>query len=206
MNTRPKKPLLGITIAIICGTIMLISTVHLLTTPLRSRWAKQFSARGDNFLNQKKYLSAIVEYKKADLLLPGNATKQKITLARSAGKDVFLMENFYRQNNNIIQMELINQVRSVPDCGYDMVALSRTLIEQNEPQLAVEAAKTATEMDKEYRDAWLYLGISNLAVAKQTELAGNAYQIYLNNGKNALEHAKALDPSYTATSDLLKQL
>jgi tetratricopeptide (TPR) repeat protein len=206
LKIQHKKPVIGITIAIICGVVMLFGAVFLATNPLRASFSKQFITRGDDFLNQKKYVSAIVEYKKADFIAPSGDIKQKISFARESETDVYQLENFYRQNNNIGQQEVYNQVRAVPDSSYDMVTLSKTLIEQNEPQLAIEAARTATEMDKEYRDAWLYLGISNLAVAKQVELSGNNSQTYLDRGKQALQKAKLLDPSYAATNDILKQL
>lgn len=205
-KTKLKKPTLGIIVAIVCGATMLLLAVFLATSPLRASWSKKFISRGDNYLNQKKYVSAIVEYKKAEFLAPSANISQQIAFARESQTDVNKLENFYRENNNISQLEIYNQVRAVPDSSYDMVELSKKLIEQNEPQLAIEAAKTATEMDKEYRDAWLYLGISNLAVAKQVELSGNNSQIYLDKGKVALQKAKLLDPSYAATDDLLKQL
>ena len=206
MPATKKKPIFGITIAIICGTTMLLLAVFLATNPLRSSFSKKFISRGDEFLNNKKYVSAIVEYKKADYLAQNTDIEKKIDLANEAQKDVEALENFYRQNNNIGQQEIYNQVRAVPDSSYDMVVLAKSLIEQNEPQLAIEAARTATEMDKEYRDAWLYLGISNLAVVKEVELSGNNYQGYLDKGKQALTRAKQLDPSYAATNDILKQL
>jgi len=184
----------------------LLLAVFLATNPLRSSFSKKFISRGDEFLNNKKYVSAIVEYKKADYLAQNTDIEKKIDLANEAQKDVEALENFYRQNNNIGQQEIYNQVRAVPDSSYDMVVLAKSLIEQNEPQLAIEAARTATEMDKEYRDAWLYLGISNLAVVKEVELSGNNYQGYLDKGKQALTRAKQLDPSYAATNDILKQL
>lgn len=201
-----RKPILGTIVAIIVGVTMLLLAVFLATTPLRTGFSKKFISRGDEFLNNKKYVSAIVEYKKADYLAKNTEVEQKIDLANEAQKDVDALENFYRQNNNIGQQEIYNQVRAVPDSSYDMVVLAKSLIEQNEPQLAIEAARTATEMDKEYRDAWLYLGIGNLAVAKQVELSGDAATLYIENGKQALSRAKQLDPSYAVTNDLLKQI
>ena len=185
---------------------MLAGAVFLASSPLRTSWSNKFISRGNDCLNQKKYVSAIVEYKKAELLAPSGDIKQKISFARESQTDVYKLENFYRENNNIVQLEIFNQVRNVPNSSYDMVSLSKLLIEQNEPQLAIEAAKTATEMDKEYRDAWLYLGISNLAAAKQVELSGDNYKAYADKGKVALQKAKLLDPSYAVTSDILKQL
>ena len=206
MSKANKKPIVGTIIAVMSGTVMFLGAIYLLTVPLRASFSKKFIGRGDDYLNQKEYISAIVEYKKADFIAPSGDISQKMAIARASQTDIYQLENFYRQNNNIGQQEVYNQVRAVPDSSYDMVALSKTLIEQNEPQLAIEAARTATEMDKEYRDAWLYLGISNLAVAKQVELSGNNYQTYLDRGKQALQKAKLLDPSYAATNDLLKQL
>lgn len=204
LKIKPKQPTLGITIALVCGCIMLIGATYLATNPLRASWSKKFISRGDEFLNNKKYVSAIVEYKKAEFLAPSAEIGQQISFARESQTDVNKLENFYRENNNIGQLEIYNQVRAVPDSSYNMVELSKKLIEQKEPQLAIEAARTATEMDKEYRDAWLYLGLSNLAVAKQVELSGDNSKTYLDRGKQALQKAEKLDPSYTITNDLLK--
>lgn len=206
MKIKHKKPILGITVAIICGTVVLAGALYLATSSLRVGWSKKFISRGDSFLNQKKYVSAVVEYKKAEFLAPSNNIKQKISAARESQTNIYKLENFYRENNNIEQLEIYNQVRTVPDFSYDMVTLSKLLIEQNESQLAIEAARTATEMDKEYRDAWLYLGISNLAVAKQVELSEDNYQIYLNNGRQALKKAERLDPPYEVTQKYLNEI
>lgn len=201
-----RKPILGTIVAIVVGVIMFFGAFYLATNPLRQSLANQFLSRGDKFLNQKKYVSAIVEYKKAEFLAKNKETESRINLADQAQEDVDKLENFYREQNNISQLELYNQVRSVPDSSYDLVTLAKYLIENNEAQMAVEAAATATEMDKEYRDAWLYLGLSNLAVAKNVELTGDKANTYIEKGKEALSRAKQLDPSYAATNDILKQV
>lgn len=207
MDKTAKAPsIISKIIVILVAATMLLGAMYLISTPLRTSWSKKFIGRGDADLNQKKYVSAIVEYKKAELLNPSGDITKKISLARDSQTDVYKLENFYRENDNIGQQEIYNQVSAVPDSSYEMVTLSKSLIEKSEPQLAIEAARTATEMDKEYRDAWLYLGISNLAVAKQVELSGDNYQIYLNQGKQALQKSQKLDPSYAVTNDLLKQL
>ena len=200
-----KKPLLGAIVAILCGSIMFILAIFALTRPLRTNWAKDFSKNGDQYLSQKKYISAIVEYKKSEILLPSKQISDRIALAKAAQTDVSNLENYYRENNDIVQLDIINKTKSVPDTSYDLVALSKNLLEKNEPQLAAKAAETATEMDKAYRDAWLYLGISNLAIAKQVEMSSESSNQYLAQAKDSLEQAKLLDPSYAVTNDFLKQ-
>lgn len=201
-----KKPILGIIIAIACGSVMLFLSVIALTRPLRANLAKDFSERGDQYLAQKKYISAIVEYRKAEALLPDKEISERIALAKEAETDVSKLENYYRQNNDIVQIDLLNKTNSVPDTSYDLVALSKKLLEKNEPQLAAKAAETATEMDKEYRDAWLYLGISNLQIARQVEMSSGNSDQYLARAKESLERARLLDPSYEPTNQYLKQL
>lgn len=205
-TAKSKRPIIGIIVAVACGGTMLFLATIALTRPLRANWAKKFSERGDQYLAQKKYVSAIVEYKKADALLPSRETSDRIVLAKDAEVDVSKLENYYRENNNIVQMDLLNKSKSVPDTSYDLVALSKNLLEKNEPQLAAKAAETATEMDKDYRDAWLYLGISNFLIAKQVEMSNGSSNQYLTRAKASLEQAKLLDPSYAATNDYLKQL
>lgn len=174
--------------------------------PVRAGWSNDFIVRGDNYLSQKKYISAIVEYKKAQTISDNLEVQKRLETTRLAEGDVTKLEGFYREQNNIKQMELLNQVRAVPDSCYDLVALSKSLIEQGEPQLAIIAAQSATEMNKEYRDAWLYLGISNLETAKNVELSAENQKNYLNRAKTALTQAKTLDPTYAITNDFLKSI
>jgi len=206
MNKPTKKPILGLVIAITCGSVMLILTIFAFTRPLRTNWAKDFSKNGDQYLAQKKYISAIVEYKKAEILLPSQQISDRIALAKDSQIDVSKLENYYRENNDIVQLDIINKTKSVPDTSYDLVTLSKNLLEKNEPQLAAKAAETATEMDKEYRDAWLYLGISNFAIAKQVEMSHQNSNQYLTQAKDSLKKAKLLDPSYEPTNQYLSQL
>lgn len=205
-SAKSKRPIIGVVVAIACGSVMLFLAIVALTRPLRADWAKDFTKRGDQYLAEKKYISAIVEYRKAEALLPGHETSDRIALANDSQTDVSKLENYYRENNNIVQMDLLNKSKSVPETSYDLVALSKNLLEKNEPQLAAKAAETATEMDKDYRDAWLYLGISNFLIAKQVEMSSGNSNQYLAQAKESLEHARLLDPSYEPTIQYLSQL
>jgi hypothetical protein len=95
MNKKQKKPIMGIIVAVACGGAMLFLATIALTRPLRANWAKDFSKRGDQYLAQKKYISAVVEYKKANALLPSQETSDRIALAKDAEVDVLKLENYY---------------------------------------------------------------------------------------------------------------
>lgn len=189
-------------VATVCGIIILVISA----LPLRANWSARFVERGDGYLADKKYLSAIVEYKKAKALKNDQTVLDRLDLAQSAENDVFVLLQFYRQQNNTAQLNLFNRANAVPDSSYNLISLAKTLIEQNEPQLAIVATKTAIEMDKDYRDAWLYNGIANIKVAQLAEIRSDVAEKYLSDAKTSLTRAHEIDPTYEPTQQYLNQL
>lgn len=180
--------------------------LKLITLPIRKNWSDDYLARGDIYLEQKKYLSSETEYDKALMLYSGNKTAViEKALAKRAAENVLELQGFYQNRNLQSQIYLFDEATTVPSRGSDGLKTVQVLIGQNEFQLAAVLAKTVTEMNGDYRDGWLYLGISNLKIVENCELnkADRAY--YLDKAKTALSRAKTIDSSYQPTLDYLAE-
>lgn len=156
--------------------------------------ANRFISRGNSLLSQQKYIEALVQYKKADFLADKDEIGEKIGLTSEAGKDVEKLEMLWREENNTAALENLKNAKKVYDSEYDSVVLSKTFIENSQPQFAVIAAKTAIEMEENYMDAWLYLGIAHLECANKLELSEENYNYHRDEAKEALDRALTLSP------------
>jgi tetratricopeptide (TPR) repeat protein len=191
-----------ILVLVLVGIIILALT----SFPIRSALCKKYIESGDKYLYQRKYISAIVEYKKAKFLRDNENVAEKITLTNESQKDILLLEPFMREENDIASLELLAQAKKVRGNAYDSVSYAKSLLEQNEPQVAVVAVNIALEMNKNYRDAWLYLGISHLECAKKIELSADNRQYHIGEAREALDRAKQLDPAYEPTLNFLNEV
>lgn len=205
-STRPKKSLPRPVLKWLIIVLALILLVYLGTLPVRGKLAKDYTVSGDDLLVQKKYLSAELEYEKALTL---NSKDQSAIAhrqtAQDAEADITKLLSLYKERGDKTKVALFAQAGEVPSNETEAVKLSKELIEKGEYQLAVIPAKTATEMDQGYRDAWLYLGIANLQVYQKVELREAVRGGYLSAAKAALEQAKTLDPIYQPTLDFLAE-
>lgn len=179
--------------------------LFLITSPLRGRAAKKYIDSGDEYLAQQKYLSAELEYNKALLLSPGNleASEHKI-LADKTSKNILEFKSY--QNFSIFDSinKEIDTATGFPESQSAAIKLSKKLIEEKKFQLAIIPAKTALEMDKEYRDAWLYLGIANLKISEQVELRPEIKSGYVNAAKEAFNKTLELDFDNQTAKSYLK--
>ena len=190
-------------IIVLIGVILL----GLITKPVRKVWSNNYCKEGDIYLSQKKYESAILQYRKALFLFWGNKeAKSKTSLAEDSSLDVLKLEDFYNEKKIDSQIKLLGEIRTMPEDEVAAVKKVRNLIEKEEYQYAIIIAKTAVQMDGNYRDGWLYLGIANFMTAKMTEIGHNARNIYLKESRKALEKAKSLDPEYTPTRNYIVEL
>ncbi|OQA04765.1 MAG: hypothetical protein BWY68_00137 [bacterium ADurb.Bin400] len=176
----------------------------MIISPVRANLGEKYLRTGDDYLVQKKYISADLAYRKVLLLVPGDkeASKRR-ELVKLASNDVTKLRTFLNEKSAYNQLNLLEATESVPQDEVDAVKYSRELIERGEFQLAAIPAKTATEMDKTYRDAWLYLGIAHLKTAQFTEMPHEMRNKYLAEARRALEAAKNLDASYEPTISYL---
>lgn len=178
--------------------------ISLILRPFRKEWSQNYLSEGDAFLIQKKYISAELQYEKGLLLNKNdNKFKDRISLCKNASTDPLVLEDFYKEKNLSMALSKLDLARSIPESVTEAVGLAKSLIEGEEYQLAVIAAQNSTEMEKGFRDAWLYLGIANLKTVQNVELVSEDRRNYLERGKTALNTAKALDPQYKPTLDYL---
>jgi tetratricopeptide (TPR) repeat protein len=191
--------------AIIC--IIGLLALGLITKPLRKVWSKKYFERGQTYLEQKKFESAILEYNKALFLYwKKDEAKSQIKLARESSVDILKLETFYEERKLETQVRIIRQIKANPEDETSAIKLAKELIEKNEFQYAIISAQKATEIDNKYRDAWLYLGIANLKAGKMLELTENSRKEYDESAEKALLKAKSLDAEYKPTKDYLEEL
>lgn len=189
-------------------TLLLILSLFFLALffiikPICASFSEKYIARGDNFLMQKKYLSADLEYEKAFSLIQNQKAIDRRELTKKCARNILEMKDLLSEKNNIALLNLFAEANTVPKVESEAVKKSKELIEKNEYQLAIIPALTAIEMDQNYRDAWLYLGIANLKSAQYLELKQDDRDYYLSNAKNALNKAKEIDPQYIPIQNYL---
>jgi Flp pilus assembly protein TadD len=179
---------------------------HISTLSARGRLSEKYRQSGDNLLLQKKFLSADLEYRKA-LMLNGNNTKAKENriLTEKAADDILTLGNFVKDNSPK-ESALFDLATGVPKSETEAVLTSKKLIEEGEYQLAAFPAKTATEMDRTYSEAWIYLGISYLKSAQLLETSNEQKATYKNQAKAAFEQAKEVDPENQLAIKLLNTM
>lgn len=173
--------------------ILVVMILGILFRPVFKKWSKNYSARGDIYLEQKKYLSAIVEYQKALLLYSDNtdASDHK-NLADKAQSDVLILLDFYKEKNLSSQIDLFAQAQTESTNPAEATKIAKELIEAGEYQLAIIPAKLATTLDKNYEDSWVYLAIANLDVSQKVEISAQNRQQYENNLTEAKKHITTL--------------
>lgn len=172
----------------------------LITKPLRKVWSNNYIKSGDEYLLQKKFLSAELEYEKAQNLYSLNTkAKDREILAKNSAEDIRALQPFYEEKNLGLQIENVNLAINVPSSEFEAAKNAKYLIEQSEFQLAILAATTATQMNSKYRDGWLYLAIANMKTAEFTELSKADRAQYVSAAQSAIVNTLELDPEYEPT-------
>lgn len=182
-----------ISYAIIAGIVLI--ALFILSIPLKTYSVKKYISKGDEFLAQKKYLHAELEYEKGQFFSrKNNDLKTQRALARECQENVLKLEDFYKGKSKKEEADKITQATVIPENESEALKLAKKYIEDKEYQLAIIPARTATEMDPNYRDAWLYLGIANQKTAELVELTKEMQDKYLNYATMAFKKALELDP------------
>jgi len=165
-------------VVLVFGVLIVLDII---TIPLRKSWSDNYFQSGQSYLDQKKYLSAELEFKKALLLYPGNkSAKSDLDLAEKAETDISVLEKYYTERNIDKEISDFTKAKAIPATPADAVKIAKELIEDGEYQLAILAAKTATEMDSHYQTGWEYYGIASLLSSQNVEVGSTAKQKYLN--------------------------
>jgi len=179
----------------------------LISKPLRKVWSNNYIRSGDEYLLQKKFLSAELEYEKAQNLYSLNTkAKDREILAMSSAIDIRALQSFYEEKNLGLQIENINLATAVPSSEFEAAKNAKYLIEQSEYQLAILAATTATQMNGKYRDGWLYLSIANMKTAQLTELSKDDRAQYVSAAQSAIATTLELDPEYEPTRQYQEEI
>ncbi|MFA4995876.1 MAG: hypothetical protein WC536_01885 [Patescibacteria group bacterium] len=202
-----KLPLWLRWVILIALVVLIFLLLFLLIKPLRTYSAQKYITEGDQYLANKEYLHADLAYDKALTLFPSSkAAEERKTLNKEASQNVLVLEDFYKSNNFNSQKEKLDEATAFPTNETEAVKLSKQLIEENEYQLAIIPAKTATEMAPDYKDAWIYLGISNLKTAELADLTSSVQAGYISKAKEAFEKAKQIDPESKTVDDYLDSI
>lgn len=205
--TNDKWHLVFMVLKWLIGIIIFLLLLVLLSSPLRGKAADSYVKRGDNLLLQKKYVSAKVEYTKALTLNTGNiVAKDHMDLAEKAATNIGEFERFFDLPQFADFKARYEIATTVPINQSDAVKISKKLIEDGEYQLAIIPAKTALEMDNNYRDAWLYFGIANLKTAELVELKLEDQNKYLAEAKQSFDKVLQLDPENQTAKELLSKI
>jgi len=203
-NDKLKVVFLVLKWLVIVAIIVLV--LFLLSSPLRGKAANHYVVRGDQFLAEKKYLSSGLEYDKALILNSGNLmARQRKLLTEKASSNILDLQSYLNLPQFSFLSDKFKEATAFPESESAAVKLSKKLILENEYQLAAIPAQTAIEMDKEYRDAWLYLGIANLKTAQFVEMKPEIKNEYLNKAKESFNKVLELDPENQSAKDFLNE-
>lgn len=186
--------------------VVLLVLIFVIFKPLRI-FSKRFVIKGDQYLLEQKYVSADLEYDKALMLDPDNKIiKQRKNLVRDGSSNIIYLIDFYKENNDEKALSFFESANAFPKNETEALKLSKQLMKDGQYQMAIIPAKTATEMDPDYGDAWLYLSIANLKVSQMLELLPAVKNQYLDQAKEAFNKAKELNPENENVMSLEKTL
>ena len=185
-RSRKKTNIILRWIVVVLAAIILLDII---TIPLRKSWSDNYFQSGQTYLDQKKYLSAELEFEKALLIYPSNKIAQTdLDLAKKAETDISVLEQYYKERKIDAKINAFVQAKAIPSTPADAVKISKSLIESGEYQLAILSAKTATEMDSHYVTGWEYYGIASFLSSRSVEIGATAKQKYLNQVTTAKSH------------------
>lgn len=202
-NDKSKNKLIWLVLKWLILILVFGLLIYFGTLPARGRLSEKYRRSGDQFLLQKRYLSADLEYRKALMIDKNNrAAADNRRLAAEGSGDVLTLQNFVERNDSM-ELAIFNLATEVPADESEAVLTAKKLLEAGEYQLAALPAKTATEMDQSYGQAWLYLGLANLKSAQMLETTNDRRLEYKNRAKAALKQAQTLDPENQLAIKLL---
>ena len=186
----------------ITASIILIVVLYVASIPLRNFLSGKFVAYGDDYLAQKKYVSAVLEYNKAKVLSKKYDPDYKINQAKQAEVNLSTIESKVDQSSK----DAIAKAKKMPEDEVEAVRTAKELIEKGHWQEALFSVNTALEMDRGYKDAWLYLGIAYSFDANDREISLEGKKYYSEKSKEAFNKVLELDPGNIYASDYLKMI
>jgi tetratricopeptide (TPR) repeat protein len=175
--------------------LIIFFSLKLLFKPFFGNWSINYVKKGDVYLQEGKFLSAKLAYNKALILNKKNAeANAHRKFAIDAQSDISSLREFYVEKNNTLKLELFQEIDDLPSDSISSALKAKEMIEKEEYQLAIEAAKKSAEINPDYEDGWLYLGIANLKCADNLEISKEQKDAYLAEAKRCFERVLSISP------------
>lgn len=185
--------------------VIILNFLSLISFPFRSAWSENYVLQGDHYLNERKYSWAKINYQKAILINKSNKeAKKQFELSRSGSLDIAMLSDFFKLKNNNKEMNLYSRANFVFTKPFDAISVTKSLLEENEPQYAIIAAKKSLELDENFVDGWLYLGIANLKAKDLINIDQKSGAYFKNEAKKCFEKVLSLDPQNSSAKEYLK--
>ena len=188
---RPKNSNLWISLTV--GLLVLAIALYFLASPLKRNLANGYIERGERKLAECSYVTAKVEFMKAEWLSAGSA-KEKLEDASAMQQSIVSGEKYFKKYNNTEALQLLSEAESIPQSESEGLKKVKAMVEAGQPQLAEVAANILIEMNEDSAKAWAYYGISAFESARITQMTEEGRSVKLNSAKFAFEKALAIDP------------
>lgn len=103
------------------------------------------------------------------------------------------------------QLLIVEQKVAEKDNPFELLDFGRKFLSAGNPRFALVPLRRATKLQPKLRDGWYLLGYSYAQLAKESDDESEAAKAVAD-AVEALETARALDPSHKLTNELLEQL
>lgn len=200
MNKKPRGKYFWVS-----ASAVLIIVLFIISIPLRNFLSGRFMDNGNKFLAEKKYVSAVLEYNKAKILSNKYNPSEKIDAVRKAETNILVFEKVLGEEIKKEDTEKIALAKEMPEDEVAAVKDAKKMIEEGFYQQAIILLNTALEMDKNYKDAWLYLGVANSYGASDPEVSKEGREIYAERVEEAFKKVQELDPGNKYAEEFLKK-
>lgn len=186
--------------------VVFLVAIHFALMPVRRNLSIKYIDSGNKLLTEKRYLEASVEYHKALYLNKQSGADAKIELADKAQLNILELEEFFRQQNSVDNLEELNFANQVPTSISLGLERIKETIEENQPQLAEVQAELLLEMENESKEIWTYLGLARLQSARIVQMTEQNRKQKLISAKEAFAESNRLDSSYELAKEYLKEI
>lgn len=176
------------------SSVILLLVIFILSIPIRNFFSQNFINNGEKLLDEKKFVSASLEFEKAKILSNKYKPDEKIEKVKKAEQNILILEDDYKKNNDSDELEKIESAKAVPDDEFQGLTKARSMIEAGDYQLALILIKTVIEMDRSYADAWLLFGLANLSGANDEQVSAEGKEVYSTNSNQSFKKVLELDP------------
>jgi tetratricopeptide (TPR) repeat protein len=204
INKRQKPPRFDPSqiIRIILLILASIIIIYIATIPWRNYVAKYLIEKGEEFLAERNYTLAYVNFEKANLLSPQNRTaEERMQLAKDAVLDIALLKDILREKNaDLLKVLELSEQKS---CDLEN---NKLMIEKELSQIAAINLKfCANEGPKDF-ESWLYLGIAYLRFSENNQVFKEQKPELREKSLSAFEKAYYADPTQKVALEYLVEV